>query len=121
MMLNKLITMRNLFVPFETALKLKEKGFDVQCFAFYNSSGELLQKTAKGFNSGLLAFDLALENTLAPLYRQVIDWLREEKGIWISIDWHKETNTFRVNYKREWYSSYYSALQSGIEKALEII
>jgi len=75
--------MKHLFVPYELALKLKEKGFDEECFGNYDCWSKkeparlmtniypyfLGQEYAKRFDKTCI---------LAPLYQQVIDWFREK-------------------------------------------
>lgn len=75
--------MKHLFVPYEIALKLKEKGFDEECFGNYDlwSKKEparlmtavypyfLGQKYAKRFDKTCI---------LAPLYQQVIDFVNSK-------------------------------------------
>lgn len=81
--------MKNLFVPIEIALTLKEKGFNEPCLAYFaaenNEEGYVFEIDSKH------ALSLS-ENTdshlLAPLYQQVIDWLDIKHGIFIAI--HKE-------------------------------
>ena len=77
--------MRHLFVPHDLALRLKEKGFDAPCLAWYDKDGDLVyelrgayDETANRnsyFNSGGCA---------APLYQQVTDWL-EKKGYYAEV------------------------------------
>lgn len=66
------------FVTYEIALKLKELGFDEECFGWYGSQGILNQK-----------YDL--ENTiLAPLWQQVIDFLIDVYELEIMVKSWKE-------------------------------
>jgi hypothetical protein len=86
--------MKKQFVPYEIALTLKEKGFDEPCFATYNHEQKL---------DGLPLYDMennptnALEYTwinskvhnsicCAPLWQQVIDWLRDVKKVEIIVE-----------------------------------
>lgn len=83
--------MKHLFVPYELALKLKEKGFDEECFGNYDCWSKkeparlmtniypyfLGQEYAKRFDKTCI---------LAPLYQQVIDWFREKHSIRSYID-----------------------------------
>ena len=80
--------MKEQFVPYDLALKLKEKGFDADCLAGY-----LLNKD--GITSligcGALRYDTDgfvnpySEILPAPLYQQVIDWFRTEHKYSIEI------------------------------------
>jgi len=83
--------MKEQFVTYEIALKLKEKGFDGKCFCFYRENGQVAE--------GSICFGL-IHNSLegvydyekhqnpirktivaAPLWQQVIDWLREKHSL----------------------------------------
>lgn len=146
--------MKHLFVSYELALKLKEKGFDESCFAFYNKFGLCrYMDSDKDWNS---VFSQCLKNSditipdsyTAPLYQQVIDWLREKHSIWIEIILHADETknyiqAFVINYKKDDWESfekaishpdnpshsptcfnttkYYIALETAIEKALKLI
>ena len=58
--------MNTLFVPYELAVKLKEKGFDEQCLMVYESKDSMIPESEAGINK---------TNVDAPLYQQVLDWL----------------------------------------------
>ena len=74
-----------LFVPYELALKLKEKGFDEECFAWYHcpttyEDESLNHFTLKIYTPPLKLFKNGGGNLLiAPLYQQVIYWLYERE------------------------------------------
>lgn len=77
------------FVPYELALKLKDKGFRKPCIATYDKDGMLgynyVQPTsicAVGFNECLVYGN---DCVVAPTISQVLKWMREEKGIHICI------------------------------------
>lgn len=128
-----------LFVPYEIALKLKEKGFDEECFGNYDCWSKkeparlmtniypyfLGQEYAKRFDKTCI---------LAPLYQQVIDFL-ETCGIYIRTypsllsypmwwDWELQ---IKLPYKiisskdDEQYKNKYEALNKAIEEALKLI
>lgn len=142
--------MNHLFVPYELALKLKEKGFDEECFGNYdcwskNESARLMigvypyflgQEYAKRFDKTCI---------LAPLYQQVIDWLLIKHQIsiepeinpdlrWI-IDFvpnvtktHKGSGNFtfftdskKLTNDYQGFSTKYEALNKAIEEALKLI
>lgn len=83
--------MNNLFVPYEIALKLKEKGFDEECLGLYfedesfSYDGEMYTLPTKNSNRQLGDIWFA-----APLYDQVIDWFIEKHNI--------EIDTIRYTY-----------------------
>ena len=127
--------MKHLFVPYELALKLKEKGFDEPCYGcritvdnlFKNNDDVHVYSEPKNYNNwnGRLS---------APLYQQVIDWF-ETKGIYISIntacysvpiwsDWcvqRIEPYTEVFSEQDESYENKYKALDKAIEEALKLI
>lgn len=82
--------MKHFFVPYKIAFKLKELGFNESCFAEYRQwDGNI---PYLGIYQDDNAEDSANFTTecLAPLYQQVIDWLREEYEIIISIEGYKD-------------------------------
>ena len=73
------------FIPFELAVKLKEKGFDEPCYGYYHCNGgndsfELCGNGDCDFLNSKNKHRIA-----APTIPQVLKWLREEKKIVISI------------------------------------
>jgi hypothetical protein len=78
--------MKEQFVPYEIALKLKEKGFNEKCFGFFlsnerNKHTPTLNLTIRKLNENVVR----KECCSAPLWLQVIDWLAEKHNIDISI------------------------------------
>lgn len=70
------IDMEKQFVTYEIALKLKELGFNDPCFAYWftvNGKNPQISKRDIHFNGYKNYSD---SNTIAPLWQQVIDWLR---------------------------------------------
>jgi|31_taG_2_1085359.scaffolds.fasta_scaffold04619_4 hypothetical protein len=59
--------MKNEFVPYELAIKLKELGFDEPCFGYYDGGGNLYTEM--------------VEVLKAPLYQQVFRFFREKYGL----------------------------------------
>lgn len=126
--------MKHLFVPYELALKLKEKGFDERCFGHYVEPCliHLINEEALFVETSTLKDkDFVIIN--APLYQQVIDWFREKHTI------HVAASSFTVYNGRYGYqyerggrtssgwtphfegNSYYEALDKAIEEALKLI
>jgi len=139
--------MKNLFVPYELALKLKEKGFNEPCFAVYvrhkllmiGQPNDLQIYTTEDFED-----DIKSEDIIAPLYQQVTDWFREEHNIHIHIsrmycyvgdkprtfdgwcvyiDNGVEDSDLECNsiFIKMFYPTYYEALIKAIEEALKLI
>lgn len=78
--------MKNLFVPLEIALQLKEKGFNEPCLAYFaaenNEEGYVFEIDSA---HALSLYANTDSHLLVPLYQQVIDWLDIKHGIFISI------------------------------------
>lgn len=66
--------MQRLFVKYELAKLLKEKGFNDNCLGFFNQSKKLI--ISDNYNDYHLT---------APTFEQVIDWLEEKHQIFIEI------------------------------------
>lgn len=77
--------MENEFLSYEVAHLLNSTDFNMECLGYYNSNGDLMQKSSKGFKSGILKQDLHEYHVLAPLYQQVARWLNEFHQIHIAI------------------------------------
>jgi len=75
--------MKHLFVPYELAVKLKEVGFDENCFGGFDAYKELRFDYIGYVNNS--DFSMPPRNhTAAPLYQQVVDWLWDKHMIFIS-------------------------------------
>lgn len=81
--------MKHLFVPYELALKLKEKGFNEECFAKWVIELEpqhkvLIFKEHKDYETFK---GIKNDNNIlaAPLYQQVIEWFIKTHNILIEI------------------------------------
>jgi len=88
--------MERFFVTFEQAEFLKSKGFDVPCVAYYHideheKDSEPIETDKKFKNS-----EIGGNSFVAPEQWQVVEWLRTEHGIWISVytmdKWHINGN-----------------------------
>ena len=79
--------MKEQFVSFEMALKLKKLGFVENCFAKYDENACFY------YLSGFWGFPLEEEtDILAPLWQQVLEWLREIFQIDIIIESSGKSN-----------------------------
>ena len=72
------------FAPFELAVKLKEKGFDIPFYFFYRSDDKLIHHAMVG-KPLVYCDEIDDEVVCAPTIPQVLKWLREEKKIYIVI------------------------------------
>ena len=71
------------FVPFELAVKLKEKGYPQRTFGEYDMQGACYVKNGSFYENGCITE--AARAYTAPTISQVLKWLREEKKIYIVI------------------------------------
>lgn len=132
--------MEKQFVTYEIALKLKELGFDEECFGCWETNTEFYMPFMVGQDLDKTDNFNSKNNCIsAPLWQQVIDWLREEYQIEIRIyKWFQpEDNTTWYNCKViEWgtinenwdvltelgnYATYSEAEKQAILKAIELI
>lgn len=117
--------MKHLFVSYQVAKQLKEKGFDEPCLACYAYGSEDNLIMAKKDNACDMGY------TAAPLYQQIVDWFRKKHNMVIHVkqDWN---NGIMLGYegiidKEEGYidvgsfEDYYEALDKVIEEALKLI
>jgi hypothetical protein len=67
------------FVPFELAVKLKEKGFNYPCIGHYFNNQLYIAHYQNAFHSN------NDESVDAPTISQVLKWLREKKNILVCV------------------------------------
>jgi hypothetical protein len=135
--------MENLFVPYEIAKQLKEKGFNEQCLSTYTWNGIKTTYdtlTCISENPQTIKERLNKNNDKytcsAPMWQQVVDWLREEKNIQINIVWNKfyPVAPYEWEVRPTWrdepvrpygmggrQSTYYKSLERAINQALQFI
>lgn len=128
------------FVPYELAVKLKEKGFRKPCIGHYSCLDENVLKfnittdCIRGSNFKVLNNDYKIFID-APTISQVLKWLREEKKIYIMINFWpagynaeiytkigKDKNRFdweRYIDECDYYDSYKLAAIAGVEYCLD--
>lgn len=83
--------MKEDFVTYDLAVKLKEKGFNAECHAYYEPLKHCLN-LSRVFKTNSLAENYNC--ITAPTIYQVLKWLREEKKIFILIDIRKDLSWF---------------------------
>ena len=85
-----------LYVTFEQAKLLKEKGFDIVCRSYYRYDG-----VVSFWEFTHNANNINLQKTLysRPEQYQLIEWLRVVHGIWISSDYSEvdESFTYKIH------------------------
>jgi hypothetical protein len=130
--------MKDLFVNYELAVKLKEAGFNKGCLSAYYERPALAPEFSFSPYLDSESPEYITNNyrnqVAAPLYQQVIDWLREENKIVVEIHqlhnskyeliytWHVYSDSLILTQKIDSADKlYYRCLQSGIEKAIGLI
>ena len=72
--------MEEQFVTKEIAKRLKEKGFDEPCYAYFRKEDDALIMISSGI-AGVKYSYITDDPLLAPLWQQVIDWFRVKHNI----------------------------------------
>jgi hypothetical protein len=123
--------MKEQFVTYEIAFKLKELGFDGGYMAVY------LSKDNFKIEYGLLNYPKELFGDIikAPLWQQVIDWFREKHNIIIEV-WFDYTqinineflwiyeiyvNNNQHDHDGSWYDNFNECREFAILKAIELL
>lgn len=111
--------MKHLFIPYELAVMAKEKGFKEKCFGYYDdyfNKPELKIKPTEGdqYHDQLC---------IAPLYQQIVDWLRRVHSIYIVFDVEEECFIVYTRDKQGYTceSAGYSSTAKAIEEAFKLI
>lgn len=83
--------MEEQFVAYEMALKLKELGFNEPCFGFWDKPYDKWTLTLQYPNELDYGYINKYDNikVSAPLWQQVVDWLRIKRNIHIEITRHE--------------------------------
>lgn len=130
--------MKHLFMPYDLSLKAKQLKFNELCFGFYAGSSSTLpieMMNCKNDEWGTKSKSICT----APIYQQIVDWLRENHKIDLSVSPELFTISQRlfsvevdVCYEAKIYShaklikrvakkEYYQALNNSIGEAFKII
>lgn len=116
---------KDLFVSYEIAKQLKDKGFDEECIGYYDKvHNDIVNQCA------LITNDNSLNILTAPLYQQVVDWFREKYNVIITVQPRDKkfigvreyfiSDVWRFN-STDKFSNYYEALTKAIEEAIKLI
>ncbi len=120
------------FVPYELALKLKQLGFDEECFAYYHNRVEpsWVKTLHRGDTTKNSVQNLYQSDCAAPLFQQAFRWFREEHKLFVSIEYSTTSQTdfvitinkIAVNDARdEDYKTYEAAELFALDKLIEIV
>ena len=120
--------MKEDYVNFEQAKKLKELGFDRKCYTFYH-----WDNWCELSHSGICENHNMFEKCIsAPTLSQSQKWLREAKDIIVlatcNIDYEKGHEWYcfvdkdvNIEDPEQFYETYEQALSAGIDKALNFL
>ena len=125
--------MKEQFVTYKIALKLKELGFDEPCFGFWDrysldKAVELKIEFTQKTNSYFIRAK-ANNCCLAPLWQQVINWFRENGNLNIELRLNKDGYQYNIcNTRNPMFSivkhkqinSYEESREQAILKAIEL-
>jgi len=79
--------MKNEFIPYTEALKLKELGFNEKCIGvYYNNGKKFLISETLMTNSELDSYNSTDSEMSTPLYQQAFRWFREKHNLHCNID-----------------------------------
>ena len=109
--------MEEQFVTYEIALKLKELGFDEEVCALYRHERLYPILGFEKINS------IKQSVIAAPLWQQVIDWLREKRDIHLYLPksvYGGYVYVVDAKYSDTIYANFYEAREQAILKAIEL-
>lgn len=117
---------RKEYVSLETAISLKKKGFNEECFSSYDEKGNVfVDKYPKNYNKISFAYSM-------PHLYDAQKWLREKHDIHISTDWGMDGYDFATTRKdedglfieesyHEYFNTYEECLDNAIRKSLDYV
>ncbi len=113
------------FVPYDRALKLKELGFDKECFAWYVSAWYVNESYGLEYGK-VVKSDLIKDGIVAPTFSQAFRWFRDQ-GFLIHFSSHDvNTHDFYIKWSPEKsilsdvYDTYEESELSCLDKLVEI-
>ncbi len=111
--------MKDQFVTFEIANKLKELGFNEHCLAWFDKANELIIEQVKP-EVGYFTY----EDLVAPLWQQVIDWFIIKHDVIVYLD-HVSLKSFipieGMTYEESLKSEILKSREAAILKACELL
>jgi len=123
-------SIKKLFVPYEIAMLLKEKGFDEPCFGYFPNVENSDKNRIHMDHDPEYAKNSMLRGSAfsAPTYDQALDWFRE-RWIWVSVNLfyydgvHYLPNIASANplIELDGGDDYYECMNRAIIKAIELI
>lgn len=130
--------MKTEFIPYESALALKELGFDEVCLAMYTIAGlDLFSQRGYAIpKGGYTNTELSQDSVIAaPLYQQAFRWFREKHQLYQAVYADKRADDLTLLYKvhvykldeelseyaYRWAKTYEEAEQACLNKLIEIV
>lgn len=108
--------MKNNFVPYEQALKLKELGFDEQCLCYYSAQLDLqtvgCYDKSHPIHLSISQSDICEAYILTPLWSQAFDWFRTNHN------YHYIIEPLKIDTILDWYFSLHSVID-GVSKHID--
>jgi hypothetical protein len=125
--------MEHLFIPYPLALSAKEKGFNEPCCAGFRPSDKGLYYL--DFNTIFTNSNINTGHIMAPMYQQIVDWLRVKHQIIVEVKTYADEDDVEFNSevfqrktwneKSEFVSdmkdNYYDVFNEAILEALKLI
>ncbi len=123
--------MEELFISYELALIAKNKGFNEKCFAFWSGNPHNNEPYRLNITENNWHFHKNNVTAIcAPLYQQIVDWLREKHNLHICIT--PPDGVWKYIYELKYfgfkdqnggtgYNTHYDALNKAISEAFKLI
>ncbi|MBK7362645.1 MAG: hypothetical protein IPJ01_10155 [Micavibrio sp.] len=123
--------MKNIFVTYEIAKQLQEKGFNEPCIGMFLENKEIYSLSNPTKDFSFVTNEGKQHNISAPLWQQAEEWLFKQYNIFIEIKRIKvmadpEDDLYVYyceigDFSSEHYKMPKQALKKGIEEALKLI
>jgi hypothetical protein len=119
--------MKNLFVPYELAVKLKEKGFDEPVLCYYNREHNLTSNISPKDWHLNLPYSVSEDCVKAPIYQQIVDWFLDKHNMYLTVTkdriykWYATFEKYEQYYEIGNGSDYYACFNKAIENSLKYI
>lgn len=122
--------MEKLFVSKEIAQKVKEKGFNELCLAYYD--GEKLLFSTDNNQNSIISSSKKSNKVSAPLYQQVIDWIRTNYGWNLYVGGYEslryypdvdgmKTKRYEIDLHNLRSEDYYESLTKALNEVIRVI
>ncbi len=119
--------MKNLFIPYELAIKAKEMGFNEECLATQVKNGTPVVQIHPVKNSTLESMLPSI--ICVPIYQQIVDWFREKHQIEIAYKLTGSNHRFcwvkneskPIEFTKGDVGGYYGAFNKAIEESFKLI